>query len=352
MTQNKTQNIRQKTPRIITAHPRLVLGSLLVATAALLVGGFALRNSHNVPSNTVPRGEIFSNHGPAQGQDAQQKQASPSAKPGSKPPNGVAAPAAPPAEPSASANPQKSPTAAPKSNAIAQAPPAPGPLLDEQFNGSTLNGQQWEVQSYPVAYRNNEEQDYVPGQVRVADGNLQITAAKDASGQWHSGEVHSKWQYKYGDFEVRMRLSQSGTGIWPAAWMMGRQDSWPDNGEIDIVENINGAADVYGTIHGGNGSGPNGHWQLQHAYSPIDITQYHNYKISKHPDNISWWVDGVKRGEWLRSQTPAGKTWPFESHDYYGLLNLAVGGTWPGSTNGSTPASVTMYVDWFTVTAN
>jgi beta-glucanase (GH16 family) len=216
----------------------------------------------------------------------------------------------------------------------------------EQFNGNSLSGTGWEAVNLPKGYRNNEEQDYRPSQVKVADGMLQIMASRDQDGQWHSGELHSTWAYTYGDFEVRAALSASGPGVWPAAWLMGTTDQWPDGGEIDIFESINGTPTVFGTIHAG---GSAGHWQQQSYASGIAATQFHTYKISKKPGSISWWVDGVKYGEWLQSQTPVGSSWPFETHSNFGLLNLAIGGEWPGPSNATTPSNITMFVDYFSV---
>lgn len=225
--------------------------------------------------------------------------------------------------------------------------PAYTTQINDQFEGATLNESLWEVITYPKGYRNNEEQDYRPSQVSLADGKLQITASRDENGEWHSGEVHSKWAYRYGEFEVRMALSATGKGVWPAAWLMGSTDHWPGNGEIDIFENINGSNTIHGTIHGG---GPNGHWQIQRSFVGIDVTQYHTYKIVKQPGVMSWWIDGIKRGEWHQSETPIGSVWPFENYSYFGLLNLAIGGNWPGPSDASTPDTIHMYVDSYIVT--
>jgi beta-glucanase (GH16 family) len=237
------------------------------------------------------------------------------------------------------------------SQTTATSAPSSSPLsttfqMNEQFSGNNLNSSWWQAMTYPKGYRNNEEQDYSPSQVALNNGNLEITAVKDGSGNWHSGEVNSKWAYTYGDFEVRLALSATGQGVWPAAWLLGNGDPWPSNGEIDIFENINGESTSYGTIHGG---GSNGEWWLQHYCYQIDQTQFHTYRLSKRPNYISWWVDGNLCGEWRPSQMPAGAVWPFETHTNIGILNLAIGGNWPGPSNSSTPDSITMYVDYFTV---
>ena len=218
--------------------------------------------------------------------------------------------------------------------------------VNEQFSGSRLDPSLWQAMTRPQGYRNNEEQDYSPAQVSVSNGTLQITAARDAAGNWHSGEVDSKWGYTYGEFEVRLAVSATGPGIWPAAWLIGNTDTWPNGGELDMFENINGDSNVYATLHGG---GNNGAWQLQKQVSGINVTQYHTYKLVKQPGYISWWIDGAKQAQWSPTQVPVGGVWPFESHANMGILNLAVGGTWPGPSTAATPGSVTMYVDYFTV---
>jgi beta-glucanase (GH16 family) len=220
--------------------------------------------------------------------------------------------------------------------------------LYDQFSGASLDTSQWEAMSLPKAYRNNEEQLYAPDNVTVGGGMLRINAIRGSDGQWRSGEVHSKWRYKYGDFEVRLALDKVGQGVWPAAWLLGDGAQWPNAGEIDIFENINTDPMAFATIHGG-GSG--GHWMSQKWLWGYKTTDFHTYKISKSPGVISWWVDGVKMKEWTKANTlAAGQVWPFEDYSNMGILNLALGGKWPGPTNGSTPESITMMVDYFKIT--
>jgi len=218
--------------------------------------------------------------------------------------------------------------------------------INEQFAGSSLNPAYWYVVTRQKGYRNNEEQDYLPAQVSVENGVLSIRATRDSAGRWHSGEVNSKWSFRYGDFETRIALSETGKGVWPAAWLLNSENKWPNGGEIDMFENINGEASAYGALRGG---GTNGVWSLQKHHGGINIKEYHTYKVIKRPGYMSWWIDGVKRGEWRKSEVPKGAVWPFDNYKYYGLLNLAIGGTWPGESDNSTPPNIIMYVDYFTV---
>lgn len=218
--------------------------------------------------------------------------------------------------------------------------------IDEQFNGSSLDTRLWTVMNRPAGYRNNEEQTYASSQVALKDGHLVITAQRDQSGAWLSGEVNSKWAYTYGDFEVRARLSAHGPGVWPAAWLFNTAGIWPGGGEIDLYESINSDMSVYGTIHANS---PSGHWQNQGGVHNIDPRNYHTYKISKQPGVISWWVDGVKRTEWRKESLSSDQSWPFEDFTYMGLLNLAIGGNWPGPSNETTPSKIEYHIDYFTV---
>jgi beta-glucanase (GH16 family) len=226
-----------------------------------------------------------------------------------------------------------------------QSAPSGEYLLFDGFDGTSLRTDLWTAMTRPHRYRNNEEQDYRPSQAKVENGNLVITAFKDATG-WHSAELNGKPAFRYAEFEVRMRMDKVGKGTWPAAWLLATTDGWLGGGEIDIMENVNGQNIVHGNLHMG---GSVGHWGIGRQYSPVDVTQWHTYKMINTPGHITWWVDGIKRGDYDKSAATAGRNWPFDTHDYYGLLNLAMGGAWPGPTDATTPNPVSLYVDYYSV---
>jgi beta-glucanase (GH16 family) len=218
-------------------------------------------------------------------------------------------------------------------------------LVNDQFSGHTLNSKLWNIKTLPADYRNGELQTYSPSGVAVKDGALQIVSQRQSDDAWTSGEVTSKFAYTYGTFSMRIKVSGLGRGVWPAAWMQGTPGVWPDNGEIDIMENIDGAGIDYATVHGG---GSYGHWQIS-RYVPVNVAQWHTYRMVKTPDSITWFIDNRKVGEVFKSQTPAGGVWPFSAHRYYSIFDIAMGGIWDGAPNATTPGRVVMSVDWYQV---
>lgn len=222
-------------------------------------------------------------------------------------------------------------------------------LFEDAFTGSTINTANWDVMTRPKGYRNNELQYYAPEQATVSGGNLIITAEKRGDGEWYSAELNSKspsW-FNYGLFEARMKLPMA-QGIWPAFWLMGTQDGWPDCGEVDILEAVNNEGIVYNTLHGG---GSNGHWQYEASTTSVSTTSWHVYGADIQPNVIDFYIDGTIVSTVHSSQKPSGANWIFGAYSNFTLLNVAVGGTWPGPPNGSTPNSVQMLVDYVRVYA-
>lgn len=110
------------------------------------------------------------------------------------------------------------------------------------------------------------------------------------------------------------------------------------------MEAVDDDPTVWGSLHGG----PT-HWNLYKTHTPVNVSEWHTYRMDITTNTVAWYVDGVKRGDYNKSQIPSGRTWPFDSKTYYGILNLAMGGTWAKDTNSSTPNPLILYVDYFTV---
>lgn len=125
---------------------------------------------------------------------------------------------------------------------------------------------------------------------------------------------------------ARIRLPR-GTGLWPAFWMLGQDiddNPWPRCGEIDVMENFGvDPTSVSGTVHG---PGFAGHQGVGFAHAAgTDLTDdFHDYAVHWDTDRVHWYLDGARIGTVTRADLP-GRQWPFD-HDFYLLLNVAVGG--------------------------
>lgn len=208
----------------------------------------------------------------------------------------------------------------------------------------------------------NHEYEYYTSSARNAqtDGNgmLVITAEKATNPgpcwnnkpcEYTSARIHTngKVGFTYGKVEARMKLP-SGQGIWPAFWALGTDlatAGWPKSGEIDIMEFIGKTPNTtYGTLHGPGYSGAQGIGKPYDFGKPVD-GDFHTYTIIKRPNEIVWQVDGVEFHRLTPASLPAGGTWVFEK-PYFVILNLAVGGDWPGAPDATTPLPARMLVDW------
>lgn len=131
-------------------------------------------------------------------------------------------------------------------------------------------------------------------------------------------------RFKYGRVEARMKLP-SFTGAWPAFWMLGTgAPTWPQRGEIDVVESINTQKKVVGTMHW---TGPKGENASYGKHRETETTDWHVYAIEWNPEFIRWFVDGNCYHE-ANIKDSVNNTGAFH-HEFYLLLNLAVDGKWP-----------------------
>mgnify|MGYP000734176091 CR=1 FL=1 len=247
-------------------------------------------------------------------------------------------------------------------------------VWSDEFNGSTLDENNWTVETgdgsqYGIpGWGNNEQEWYQADNISLVDGNLVITAKEEASNgyPYTSGRLKSdsKVDIKYGRIEARAKVPL-GQGLWSAFWMLptdSQYGGWASGGEIDIMEAVspsgNGDDLTYGTIHYGMAWPMNVKSGGNASLTPID--EFHTYAVEWQQDEIRWYIDD------LHYATVTSDTWwsyyyagldqgyisapqaPFDQR-FHLLLNLAVGGNWPGSPNADTLFPAKMLIDYVRV---
>lgn len=154
----------------------------------------------------------------------------------------------------------------------------------------------------------------------------------------------------YGLVEARIRVP-SGQGAWPAFWMLGSDIDdvgWPACGEIDVMEYVGSQpTTVHGTLHVPGCSGVGSGFGSAHDTQVELARDFHVYAVDWNPDRITWYMDGTPYAVRHRTDLPAD-AWRFD-HDHYLLLNLAIGGNWPGNETDNPELPVTMLIDWIRI---
>ena len=161
-----------------------------------------------------------------------------------------------------------------------------------------------------------------------------------------------KFATKYGKVESRIKLPK-GQGIWPAFWMLGTdidKVSWPRCGEIDIMENLgHQSRKIHGTVHGPGYAGAKG---IGKSYkvkkSEVVSENFNTYSIIWTEKKIEWFFNGRRFNRLRKEDLPKGAPWVFNK-EYFLLLNLAVGGRWPGYPDKKTMFPQEMLVDYVRV---
>ncbi len=229
-------------------------------------------------------------------------------------------------------------------------------------NGSPPDPAKWSVVSGGKGYGNNELETYSgrAANVQQRNGNLVITAQKEdltgADGvprHYTSARINTQSHFaqRYGRFEARIQLPV-GKGIWPAFWMLGDDDKtnhWPNCGEIDILETIGAHDTMYSTVHGPGYSGSKGlstKFALP-AGQQVD-SAFHLYAVEWAQNDIKFFFDDHLVAHRTPADLPPDTKWVYD-HPFYLLLNLAVGGNWPGNPDDSTVFPQRMLVDYVRV---
>ena len=237
-------------------------------------------------------------------------------------------------------------------------------LWSDEFDGSAIDTSKWtfEIGTGGSGWGNNEKEYYTGRKENayVQDGILHIRANKeDYEGSGYTSArmiTKRKFTFTYGTVEARIALPV-GKGIWPAFWMLGEnidKVSWPACGEIDIIESINDESIVYGTHHwqyeGQHASYGNNTSDFHGAKKELDITQFHTYKFTWDEKLIAMYVDDFKYHE-MSIEDNAGGTEAFHKPQFF-LLNVAVGGNWPGFEIDDSQFPNEMLVDYIRVYPN
>ena len=229
-------------------------------------------------------------------------------------------------------------------------------------NGSLPDATKWTFDLGGSGWGNKELESYTarPLNAQQKNGNLVITALKEdytgADGQarqYTSARIKTQGLFSqaYGRFEARMQLPL-GKGIWPAFWMLGDNISaagWPKAGEIDTMENIGEAGTIYSTLHGPGYSGSGG-ISAKYALSAGQAvnTGFHVYAVEWAPNDIKFYFDDNLIAERTPADLPAGTAWVYD-HPFFLILNVAVGGGWPGNPDATTVFPQVMLVDYVRV---
>ncbi|MEU6442982.1 family 16 glycosylhydrolase [Streptomyces sp. NPDC047046] len=256
------------------------------------------------------------------------------------------------------------PAPVPASGAVPAAASAAAATFTDDFDGPAgagVDGSKWLTETGDNV-DNHERQYYTSGTNNAAldgQGHLVITAKKENPGNYNcwygrceytSARLNTSGRFtsQYGHVEARMKLPR-GQGVWPAFWMLGNDIGsvgWPNSGEIDIMENVGFEPNtVHGTIHGPGYSGSGG---IGAGYSlpggAAFADGFHTFAIDWSPNSIKWLVDGNV----YQTRTPSdlgGKQWAFNK-PFFVILNLAIGGYWPGDPNSSTQFPQQLVVDY------
>ena len=242
------------------------------------------------------------------------------------------------------------------------------PVWADEFSqsaGSAPDAAKWTHELGSHGFGNAELQTYVDSRATsfvaddpaALDGKALVIRADRAGTGYTSARLHTsgKFTVRYGRIEARLKLPR-GQGIWPAFWMLGRDTGpveWPACGEIDIMENIGREPSrLYATLHGPGYAGTHG---LQGSTDlpggAVFADSYHVFAVDWAPGRIEWSLDGRVYFTATPASLPKDARWVFDDSPFFLLLNLAVGGHWPGRPDATTVLPQEFRIDYVRVYA-
>jgi beta-glucanase (GH16 family) len=246
-------------------------------------------------------------------------------------------------------------------------------LWSDEFNGtaprSAPNPHNWTYDTGANGWGNQELETYCaygsatspcdpanPNAYVGNDGYLHIAARNPANGVYTSARMKSQGlqSFQYGRLEARIKMPK-GQGFWPAFWTLGDNVStveWPACGEMDIMESVGkipstNVGSVHGTGFTGTAIGTEYHLPDNAKFGD----DFHTYGIVWSPGKVEYYVDSPTNvyATYTPKSLPAGAIWPFDSGKAFFILNLAVGGDWPGPPDATSVFPQEMLVDYVRV---
>ena len=235
----------------------------------------------------------------------------------------------------------------------------------------------WTYDTGNSGFGNNEQENYCawgsntapcssasPNAYMGTDGSLHIVAQKPVAGVYTSARMKSQGQFSfmYGRIEARIKIPES-QGMWPAFWLLGNNIAtinWPACGELDVMEHIDGSNPPFGV----GGTPPGYDWAQASVhgtglnggtpYHPAGFSAaaWHIYGMIWSQGKVQFYIDDPANPYETFAATNTSGTWPFDQGPQFILLNLAVGGNWPGNVDATTIFPSEMEVDYVRIYTN
>lgn len=228
-------------------------------------------------------------------------------------------------------------------------------IWQDEFDGPKIDRTRWQLDVGYTGAANAELEIYTdrPENAYIENNCLVIAAREEAYQNYRYTsarlKTHGLHSWTYGRLEARIKIP-TGQGIWPAFWMLGddvKALGWPECGEIDIMENIGKLPDtVRGTLHGPGYFRDDGIWADYTLADQRFADDFHIFAVEWEPGGIRWYVDNTHYNT-ITPQDVPGK-WVFD-HPFFIILNVAVGGSWPGYPDETTQFPQYMLVDYVRV---
>lgn len=213
----------------------------------------------------------------------------------------------------------------------------------------------WTLQTGGGGWGNDELQEYTQDAAALdGEGSLAVTATIPRDGSTPtSGRLttQGKWSFTYGTLSARIRLPE-GVGLLPAFWLLGDSlptAGWPGSGEIDVIETPSTTSRSAHHIHGPIGGTEK--WSIGDGtdFAEPLAADFHTYTLERGPGRVVMRIDDVVVFDASEEDMPADGTWVFDDR-FHVLFSLAVGGSWPGSPDETTPEEAVMLIDWIRFT--